>query len=499
MIDLNLIIVIFKPEIFLVISIIMLLNYKFWFKEQFNNMYPLIFLIYSIISLIITLILVINVGFESVYFTIFVLNLKIYFIKIIILLISISCLILFRNCLIHSETNCLEYFIFYIFTTLIALIAIMFNHFYLSFIALEFLTLCFYILSSFNYNNFGFLLFRLFPYRKLFNISSLVLVLGIFLIEFHNYFVNLFINNRVSSYFNWVDYKEYILICGIILILLSLFIKMIVFHTPTYFIYYQKTPLITIIYMHLIPKIIFFYVIADLIYTNYYFKEYTYYINVLVICLALVCLIISIGMRRLFLKHILEYISLVNSGYLLLCFTPLTFDSLKFCIYFLFVYILVIFFYGGVVLFFDIQEYPGKRISFDTILVGIENKDYCSIVLSTLLFFILGLPPTRRDYPCSRGIPFNGFLCQWFVLGSLLVNQSYLIFSLLTIFNLIIVFFFLGTIIPFWYEKRNLKYSWYPKLNSDLLILILFFFINLIFVLNIDILFIYNFINSFYD
>ena len=93
----NLIIVIFKPEIFLVISIIILLNYRFWFKEQFNNMYPLIFLIYSIISLIITLILVINVGFESVYFTIFVLNLKIYFIKIVILLISISCLILFRN------------------------------------------------------------------------------------------------------------------------------------------------------------------------------------------------------------------------------------------------------------------------------------------------------------------------------------------------------------------------------------------------------------------
>jgi len=487
----NLIISIYKPEIFLMFSIILLVSYKIWFKNRFNNLHSYIFLIYSLVSLIFALILVLISGFKTIYFTVFVLNLKIYFIKTVTLLISISCLILFRSSLIKSETDCLEYFIFYIFTTLMTLIAIMVNYFYLSLIALEFLTFCFYILSSFNFNNFGFLVFRLFPYRKLFNISYLALILGIVLIEFYNYSINLVINNVVGNY------KEYILICGIGLILLSLFIKMIVFHTPTYYIYYQKTPLITIVYMHLIPKIIFFYAVVDLIYTNDYFKFHIHYINTLFICLSLVCLIISIGMRRLFLKHSLEYISLVNSGYLLLCCTPLTFISLKFCTYYLFVYILTIFFYGSILTFFDTKNYFEKRVSFDTILSEIEKKDYCSIILSIFFFFILGLPPTRRDYPCSRGIPFNGFLSQWLVLGSLFSNQSYLIFFLLIIFNLIIVFFYLGTIIPFWYEKKDLKYSWYPNFNFDLLILIFFFSTNLVFALNVNISFIHNFINSF--
>jgi NADH:ubiquinone oxidoreductase subunit 2 (subunit N) len=383
----NLIIFTYKPEIFLMFSIILLLSYKFWFKNKCNNLHSCIFLIYSLVSLISTLILVFNTGFKTMHFTFFVLNLKIYFIKIIVLLISISCLILFRSSLIKSETDCLEYFIFYLFTTLMILITIMVNYFYLSFIALELLTLCFYILSSFNFNNFGFLVFRLFPYRKLFSISYLVLISGLVLIEFYNYSINLFTNNIVNDHLNWLNYKEYILICGIILILLSLFIKMIVFHNPTYFIYYQKTPLITIIYMHLIPKIIFFYVIVDFIYNNDYFKCHTYYINILFICLAVACLIISIGMRRLFLKHSLEYISLVNSGYLLLCCTPLTFSSLKFCTYFLFIYILTIFFYGSILVFFDNNNYPGKRLSFDTILSGIEKTDYCSIILSIFFFF----------------------------------------------------------------------------------------------------------------
>jgi len=383
----NLIISTYKPEIFLMFSIIPLLSYKIWFKNQFNNLHSCIFLIYSVVSLTFALILVFSIGSKIIQFTFLVLNVKIYFIKIIVLLISISCLILFRSSLIESETDCLEYFIFYIFTTLMILITIMVNYFYLSLITLEFLALCFYILSSFNFNNFGFLVFRLFPYRKLFNISYLILILGIVLIEFYNYSINLFQNNILSDYLNWANYKEYILICGVMLILLSLLIKMIVFHNPTYFIYYQKTPLITIIYMHLIPKIVFFYVVVDLIYTNDYFKCHIYYINNLLICLALVCLIISIGMRRLFLKHSLEYISLVNSGYLLLCCTPLTFSSLKFCIYFLFFYILTIFFYGSILIFFDRKNYPGKRVSFDIILSRIEKKDYCSIILSIFFFY----------------------------------------------------------------------------------------------------------------
>ena len=94
-------------------------------------------------------------------------------------------------------------------------------------------------------------------------------------------------------------------------------------------------------------------------------------------------------MRRLFLKHYIEYISLVNSGYLLLCLSPLTSTSLNYSIYFLLYYILILLFYGSIFSFFDNIENPGKRISFDTIFFEIEKKDHLSIILSIFLFFYL--------------------------------------------------------------------------------------------------------------
>ena len=132
----------------------------------------------------------------------------------------------------------------------------------------------------------------------------------------------------------------------------------------------------------------------------------------------------------------------MNSGYLLLCLTPLTFNSLNYCIYFILFYVLTIFLYGGILLFFDDKQYPGLRISFDTILNDIDKKDYYSIIISILIFFFLGMPPTRRDYPCSRGIPFNGFIFQYLVFQSLLYGNMYLILFFLIIFNLIVFLFF---------------------------------------------------------
>jgi NADH:ubiquinone oxidoreductase subunit 2 (subunit N) len=182
-------------------------------------------------------------------------------------------------------------------------------------------------------------------------------------------------------------------------------------------------------------------------------------------------------MRRLFLKHPLEYLSLVNSGYLILCLTPLTLKSLNYCIIFLSFYILVIFFYGGIVLFFDNQEFPGKRVSFDFILSDIKKKDIHTVILSNFFFFFLGFPPTRRDYPCSRGIPFNGCILQWLVLQSLLIGQSYLFFFLLIIFNLIVVFFFLCTVIPFWHKNKHQIFWCYPEyLTLELIEFVIFYF-----------------------
>ena len=424
---------IFLPEIFLSISILILILYKVFFVEKFSQFYTFIFLVYSGSCLLITIFLVILTGDSTFCYDYFCINYKISFIQITILTISLFCLVLFRRSLTKSRTNCLSYFILYLFTILVCLITIMvnFTNIVFLFLLLEFVTFCFYILSSFNFNNFGFLVFRFIPWRKLLNISALFSFSGLFFFQGYIYLNNLDLNKVLDYYLSYIfvlKKQEYFLISGIILISISLVLKIVVFHSPTSFIYYKKTPLITVIFMHLVPKIFYFYFFSELVLSNSYFIFYGYYIHLVVLCIGLVCLIISIGMRRLFLKHFLEYLSLVNSGYLLLCFIPLNLNSLIFCIYFLWFYVVLLFIYGGICLFFDEINYPGYRISFDTILTDIGNKkDYYSIIILILIFFICGMPPTRKDYPSSRGIPFSGFIPQLLLVQSLLFGEMYLI------------------------------------------------------------------------
>jgi NADH:ubiquinone oxidoreductase subunit 2 (subunit N) len=264
------------------------------------------------------------------------------------------------------------------------------SQFYILLVFFEFLTLCFYILSSFNYENHGFLIFRFIPMRKLFYFSFFLVCIGIFLFKSYHY-INIFVLSGSileSSYLRFIILnREFFLIIGIISILISLVFKMVVFHSPTEFIYYRKTPVMTIIYMHLVPKVMFFYFISEFVYTNYYFLIVNYWVKLVLVCMSLSCLIISIGMRRLFLKHFMEYLSLVNSGYLLLCFVPLTYESLYSSFYFIFFYTFIIFSYGGVCLFIDDQINPGRRISFDLIFLNIEKQDYYTIIISAFFFF----------------------------------------------------------------------------------------------------------------
>ena len=160
-------------------------------------------------------------------------------------------------------------------------------------------------------------------------------------------------------------------------------------------------------------------------------------------------------MRRLFLKHFIEYLALVNSGYLLLCFFPLNLINLIHCIYFLLFYVLIIYIYGGILLFYDDKIYPSLRVSFDTILFTFSKKKIYYNLILILIFFFLGMPPTRKDYPSSRGIPFNGFILQLLVFQSLIYSKMYLIIFFLIIFNSILFSFAFWTIIPFWQKKKK--------------------------------------------
>ncbi len=499
------------PEIWLFISILFLVIFNFIFGEQFDHLYSIFFYLYCVISLLITLILLIIIYKFSLVTNLendfILLNFKIYFMKILVLTLSKICLILFRYSLTEkSETSCIFYFVFYLSSILICLITISINSLYINYLfcSFEILSFFFYILASFNYNNFAYLKFRPLRPRKLLYLSFFSGFIGLVLFESHFciWSYNLSKHTEVLDYFLiLVNNNEYILICSIFFLILSLLLKLTTYYFPTYYIYYKKTPLITIIYIHLIPKAIFLYFLVELIFTNFYFNILKNYLTLLLISVSLCCLVIGIGMRRLFLKHFLENLALVNTGYLLLCLTPLTFESLNYCIYFYYYYILTILLYGGIASFFDNELNPGKRISFDTILADIEKKDYVTIVSFLIIFLFCGMPPTRRDYPCSRGIPFNGLFFQWILLNSLISANFYLISFFLIIFNWILFLFFFWTIFPFWFhERKNQKLDNFPKYFNIFMFEFLIYYI--IFVVSTLLIFsnsvILNFLKSFY-
>ena len=89
------------PESFLLLCICLLIFYKLAFKTKFNYIYSIVFLIYSTFSLNITIYLVWQTYLSHLIFNLyndfFIINYKISFIKISVLLVSNVCLILFLS------------------------------------------------------------------------------------------------------------------------------------------------------------------------------------------------------------------------------------------------------------------------------------------------------------------------------------------------------------------------------------------------------------------
>ena len=432
------------PEIFLFISIIFLIIFRI-FECKFGNFFSSFFLIfiYCLISLLFTLLLIfylysMNLYSISIFDKFFILNFNTFLIKIVILIISICCLYLFRYCLTISGCDCLEYFVIYLIIILISLIFCMINSNYLWFfyLFLEILIFFLNLLASFHYDKFGFLIFDLILKKKIIFRSSLLGFLGICLINVHTYLFDLFlIKNFIHhNLLFFLLNSSFLLNIGVFLFFVSILLKMVIFYTPIEYNRYCKTPVLSIIFINLIPKIVIFYGIIKLLNTNYYYFIIKEDFRIVLLITALLCLIISIGMRRLFLKHFIEYLSLVNTGYLFLCLIPLSSLSFYYGFYLLFFHILIIFFYGSILLIYDLTSTERYRPSFDQIFYTIEFKDYFTDIFCSIFFLFFGLVPTRKDYPCHRGIPFNGFFLQYLLLYNLLCHRFYLIFFFFAFF-----------------------------------------------------------------
>merc|ERR1712146_762727 len=139
------------------------------------------------------------------------------FIQSTILFISLTCLILFRRSLTKSRTNCLKYFIFYLFTVLVCLLT---------------------TLANINNLFFLFLIFEFVPKNKLFYSSLILSFTGLLLIK-SQVFLNIILN-RYPVHIFLLQEKDCFITIGTILISISLLLKIVLLYSPTNFIFIKK-------------------------------------------------------------------------------------------------------------------------------------------------------------------------------------------------------------------------------------------------------------------
>ena len=111
------------------------------------------------------------------------------------------------------------------------------------------------------------------------------------------------------------------------------------------------------------------------------------------------------------------------------------------------------------------------------------------------------MPPTRKDYPSSRGIPFNGFILQLLVFQSLIYSKMYLIIFFLIIFNSILFSFAFWTIIPFWQKKKKKISFVLPRFYNSLVkeFIILYLILLVLLIVQFDSILISNYVQTFFN
>lgn len=421
------------------------------------------------------------IGFGSFFLTNSLSNLS----KVIVSFSCIFYLLIVANVLKNYKIMSFEYLILIMFANLGLLLLCCVNDFLTTFLIIELISLCSYLLAAFKKNSIyslesgikylivgaissSFFLLGscfIYSYTGSLNFSDLKFVMLDFKKFFSFYNFIIMQNNNTSIFYNF--FFE----IGIVFILISVFIKLALapFHLWALDIY-EGSPSTSTFFFSTITKLSFFIFLYKFYFliTFTKFSEFWFFFNVLIGFLSVLFGSLG-GLRQRRVKTLLAYSSISHMGYAFLSFTTFTKFGLEFFYFYFTSYI-----FANIVIWYVILSLKQKILDTnkiskdlgDLVLLNKSNK-FLAFGLSVAFFSLAGIPPLL------------GFIAKFGVFLVLIFEQLYTI-SLLVIFcSIISTFYYLRIIKILYFENLTVGKLYY--FSSENIFIFSFFVFLLIF------------------
>jgi NADH:ubiquinone oxidoreductase subunit 2 (subunit N) len=274
------------------------------------------------------------------------------------------------------------------------------------------------------------------------------------------------------SYMSYKLYKFFIEI-GMILILLSLFVKLALapFHLWSLDVY-EGAPTISTFFFSTITKLSFFVFLSKFCFTFYnYYGEFWLFYTSSVGFLSVFFGSLG-GLRQKKIKTLLAFSSISHMGYSLLAFSTFSMLGLEMLYFYLFTYVLsnIIIWYIVVGLKKINSSYSNKlsKDIGDFVLLGKSNK-FLAFGLSVAFFSLAGIPPLL------------GFIAKFGVFLSLILQQFYAVAILTILCSVVSTFYYVRLIKVLYFENLLVGklYSFQP--NNSLILCFAVFALSFLF------------------
>nr|QWK44217.1 NADH dehydrogenase subunit 2 [Akkesiphycus lubricus] len=447
----------FLPELFLAIAILVVLLHGSFLGVTAASLYTyltpsMVRLTSTILFLSILLILNNVVESQTLWNAIFITDNLGTWAKFIVFLGLLFCVSVSEAYMFSARFRAYEFFVFIISIGLSLSLLISSYDLLSIYLSMEFLSLIFYVLAAWKKNSY-FSAEAGLKYFILGSVASIFFLFGASLIYFAMGTTNLGSlalltdNLTTSSPFMYI---------GLIFLVSALVFKIgaAPYHMWIADVYEGAPTLVSFIFA-VVPKFAFFVVILRLVFTSFWSFFPTLWEDFFCICGILSLLIGCLcGLGETKIKRLLAFSSVGHVGFLCLGLASGSIEGVQAVLFYLLIYMLTAAFLWVYVLYLDLASTPsGTLLSFSDGIGLARSNPLLALGVVLMIFSLAGIPP------------FGGFFAKLNIFVGL-VDSSFYLLAIFTVFTSVVsAFYYLRLIKIFYFEKNN-TWFFFPPLSK---------------------------------
>nr|QWK44807.1 NADH dehydrogenase subunit 2 [Postelsia palmaeformis] len=458
-------IVAFLPELFLAISILVILLHGSFLGVSAASLYtyltPSMVRLTSII-LFISLLLVFNNPVESqtLWNAIFVTDNVGTWSKVIVLLGLLFCASVSESYMFSVRFRAYEFFVFLIGIGLSLCLLISSYDLLSVYLSMEFLSLIFYVLAAWKKNSY-FSAEAGLKYFILGSVASIFFLFGASLIYFAMGTTNL---GSLSLLTENLTITSPFIYLGLVCVVSSLLFKI---GAAPYHMWiadvYEGAPTLVGFIFAVIPKFAFFVVILRLSFTSFWSFFPSLWENFFCIC-GLFSLFIGCicGLGETKIKRLLAFSSVGHVGFLCLGLASGNIEGVQAVLFYLSIYMLTAVFLWVYIVYLDLSSSTGNTLlTFSDAIGLVRSNPLMGLGVALMIFSLAGVPP------------FGGFFAKLNIFVSLVDSSFYIIAVFVVITSVISAFYYLRLIKIFFFENNRNWFFFTPLPKGAAIALVL--------------------------